>query len=78
MEIDDKQELNFRSIANTIADLGYTGFVALEWRPAMGNDPVKSLDPRAGTEKRKHSRAARRHLLISTSAWSVSVAKLPI
>jgi len=43
-EIDDKQELNFRFIANTIADLGYTGFVAHEWRPAMGNDPVKSLE----------------------------------
>ena len=44
LEIDDKQELNFRSIANTIADLGYTGFVAHEWRPGMGNDPVKSLE----------------------------------
>ena len=44
MEIDDKQELNFRFIANAIADLGYTGFVAHEWRPAMGNDPVKSLE----------------------------------
>jgi hydroxypyruvate isomerase len=44
LEIDDKQELNFRSIASTIADLGYTGFVAHEWRPAMGNDPVKSLE----------------------------------
>ena len=43
-EIDDKQELNFRFIANAIADLGYTGFVAHEWRPAMGNDPVKSLE----------------------------------
>ncbi len=43
-EIDDKQELNFRFIANTIADLGYTGFVAHEWRPAKGNDPVKSLE----------------------------------
>jgi hydroxypyruvate isomerase len=43
-EIDDKQELNFRFIASTIADLGYTGFVAHEWRPAMGNDPVKSLE----------------------------------
>jgi hypothetical protein len=31
-------------IAGTIADLGYTGFVAHEWRPAMGNDPVKSLE----------------------------------
>src|SRR5580692_2708244 len=44
LEIDDKQELNYRFIANTIADLGYTGFIAHEWRPAMGNDPVKSLE----------------------------------
>ena len=43
-EIDDKQELNYRFIAGAIADLGYTGFVAHEWRPAMGNDPVKSLE----------------------------------
>jgi hydroxypyruvate isomerase len=43
-EIDEKQELNFRFIANAIADLGYTGFVSHEWRPAMGNDPVKSLE----------------------------------
>ncbi|MGD0135491.1 MAG: TIM barrel protein [Bryobacteraceae bacterium] len=43
-EIDDKQELNFRFIASAIADLGYTGFVAHEWRPAMGNDSVKSLE----------------------------------
>jgi hydroxypyruvate isomerase len=44
LEIDDKQELNFRFIANVIADLPYTGFVAHEWRPSMGNDPVKSLE----------------------------------
>lgn len=44
LEIDDKQELNYRFIAGAIADLGYTGFVAHEWRPAMGNDPVKSLE----------------------------------
>jgi hydroxypyruvate isomerase len=43
-EIDDKQELNFHFIAGVIADLGYAGFVAHEWRPAMGNDPVKSLE----------------------------------
>jgi hydroxypyruvate isomerase len=44
MEIDGTQELNFRFIAGAIADSGYTGFVAHEWRPAMGNDPVKSLE----------------------------------
>ncbi|HEY3823038.1 MAG TPA: TIM barrel protein [Bryobacteraceae bacterium] len=43
-EIDDKQELNFHFIAGAIADTGYTGFVAHEWRPAKGNDSVKSLE----------------------------------
>jgi hydroxypyruvate isomerase len=43
-EIDDTQELNFRFIANAIADLGYTGFVAHEWRPGPGRDAVKSLE----------------------------------
>ncbi len=43
-EIDENQELNYRFIANAIADTGYTGFIAHEWRPAMGNDPVKSLE----------------------------------
>jgi hydroxypyruvate isomerase len=44
MEIDGTQELNYRFIANAIADLGYTGFVAHEWRPGPGRDPVKSLE----------------------------------
>jgi hydroxypyruvate isomerase len=44
LEIDDKQELNYRFIANAIADLGYTGFLAHEWRPSMGSDSVKSLE----------------------------------
>jgi hydroxypyruvate isomerase len=43
-EIDDTQELNYRFIARAIAESGYKGFVAHEWRPAMGNDPVKSLE----------------------------------
>jgi hydroxypyruvate isomerase len=44
LEIDDTQELNYRFIANAIADLGYTGFVAHEHRPGPGRDPVKSLE----------------------------------
>jgi hydroxypyruvate isomerase len=44
MEIDGTQELNYRFIANAIADLGYTGFVAHEWRPGTGRDPIKSLE----------------------------------
>ena len=43
-EIDDTQELNFRFIAKAIADTGYTGFIAHEWRPSMGSDPVKGLE----------------------------------
>jgi hydroxypyruvate isomerase len=43
-EIDDTQELNYHFIANAIADLGFTGFVAHEFRPGPGRDPVKSLE----------------------------------
>ena len=43
-EIDDTQEINWRFVANAIADLGYTGYVAHEYRPAMGRDPIKSLE----------------------------------
>ncbi len=44
MEIDDTQELNYRFIADAIANSGYTGFVAHEYRPGPGRDPVKSLE----------------------------------
>jgi hydroxypyruvate isomerase len=44
MEIDGTQELNYAFIANAIADLPYSGFVAHEWRPGPGRDPVKSLE----------------------------------
>ncbi len=44
MEIDSTQELNYRFIANAIAESGYTGFVAHEWRPAPGRDALKSLE----------------------------------
>jgi hydroxypyruvate isomerase len=44
MEIDGTQELNYRFIANAIADSGYSGFVAHEWRPGPGRDPIKSLE----------------------------------
>jgi hydroxypyruvate isomerase len=42
-EIDDTQELNHPFIARAIADMGYEGFVAHEWRPAAGHNPVLSL-----------------------------------
>jgi hydroxypyruvate isomerase len=43
-EIDDTQEVNYRFVANAIADLGFTGFVAHEYRPTQGRDIVKSLE----------------------------------
>jgi hydroxypyruvate isomerase len=42
-EIDDTQELNYRFIAKTIADLGFTGYVAHEYSPAQGRDAIQSL-----------------------------------
>lgn len=43
-EIDDTQELNYRLVAQTIADSGYTGYVAHEYRPSPGRDPIKSIE----------------------------------
>jgi hydroxypyruvate isomerase len=42
-EIDDTQELNYRFIAKTIADLGFSGYIAHEFRPSTGRDPIESL-----------------------------------
>jgi hydroxypyruvate isomerase len=42
-ELDETQELNYRFIAQTIAELKFTGFVTHEWSPTMGNDPVASM-----------------------------------
>ena len=42
-EIDDTQELNFHYIARQIADMGYQGYVAHEWRPTPGRNPLLSL-----------------------------------
>ncbi len=42
-EIDDTQELNYRLIAKTIADLGYTGYICHEYRPSPGSDPIQTL-----------------------------------
>ena len=42
-EIDETQELNYRLVAKTIADLGYTGFITHEYTPAPGRDPRESL-----------------------------------
>jgi hydroxypyruvate isomerase len=47
-EIDGTQELNYRFIAQTIADLGFAGYVGHEWTPAPGHDPIRSLTEAVG------------------------------
>jgi hydroxypyruvate isomerase len=42
-EIDETQELNYRLVARTIADLGFEGFISHEYSPAPGRDPIASL-----------------------------------
>lgn len=42
-EIDDTQEVNYRFVAQWIADLGFTGYVAHEYRPTPGKDPIEIL-----------------------------------
>ena len=43
-EIDETQELNYRFIAQAIVDTGYTGYIAHEYRPATGKDPIQDLE----------------------------------
>ena len=43
-EIDGTQELNYRFIAQTIVDLGYTGYIAHEYRPSPGRNPIEALE----------------------------------
>lgn len=43
-ELDATQEVNWRYIAEVIADLdGYDGYVSHEWRPTPGRDPLSSV-----------------------------------
>jgi hydroxypyruvate isomerase len=42
-EIDFSQEMNYRYIAEVIADLPFTGYVSHEWRPSPGRDPLRSI-----------------------------------
>ncbi len=42
-ELDETQELNYRFIAGWIVDLGYTGYIAHEYRPTPGKDPAEIL-----------------------------------
>jgi len=43
-EIDETQELNYRFIAQAIAELGFTGYIAHEYTPAAGRDAIASLE----------------------------------
>ncbi len=43
-ELDATQELYYPFIMKSIADLGFTDYVAHEYRPAPGNDPIASLE----------------------------------
>jgi hydroxypyruvate isomerase len=43
-ELDETQELNYAFIFRTIADLGYTGYVAHEYDPTPGRDPAQMLE----------------------------------
>ena len=42
-ELDDTQELNYRFIAQQIAELRFAGYVAHEYRPSPGKDPLKDF-----------------------------------
>jgi hydroxypyruvate isomerase len=42
-ELDGTQELNYRFIAQAIADLNFSGYITHEWTPTPGNDPMVSL-----------------------------------
>ncbi len=41
--IDERQEVDFRMVARTIAELNFTGYVCHEWRLAPGEDPAASI-----------------------------------
>jgi hydroxypyruvate isomerase len=42
-EIDFSQEMNYRYIAEVIAETPFTGYVSHEWRPTPGRDPLRSI-----------------------------------
>ena len=42
-DIDESQELNYRFIAQAIADLGYKGYISHEYSPAQGHEPIETL-----------------------------------
>lgn len=42
-ELDDKQELNYRAICDAMVNKGFTGYLAQEFIPTGGRDPLTSL-----------------------------------
>lgn len=42
-EIDQTQEINFRAVAQVIAELGFKGFISHEWMPSPGVDPLNAI-----------------------------------
>jgi hydroxypyruvate isomerase len=42
-DIDDSQELNYRYVAQAIVDLGFTGYLAHEYTPTEGHEPIATL-----------------------------------
>jgi hydroxypyruvate isomerase len=42
-DIDSTQEINYRFVAQAIADLGYTGYICHEFRPAPGHNPLDCI-----------------------------------
>jgi hydroxypyruvate isomerase len=42
-QLDDNQELNYRYIASVIAGLNYKGYIAHEYAPWEGSDPIAGL-----------------------------------
>jgi hydroxypyruvate isomerase len=43
-DIDETQELNYRFIAQSIVDKGFTGFLTHEYSPTAGHDPIAVLN----------------------------------
>jgi hydroxypyruvate isomerase len=43
-EIDYTQEMNYRYIAQVIAELPFNGYVSHEWRVTPGRDPIRSIE----------------------------------
>ena len=46
-QLDETQEVNYRAIAVAIADLNFQGYIAHEYSPVRGLDPIKCLEQAA-------------------------------